>query len=160
MDEKSFLKQLAAAPGDRRLLKVYAEWLIEEADPRGLHLAAELGVHDAEANLGRAERQLSRQRGTRSEDFDWLNTVFPMITTAPLDGIFHLSIPPDNTPYVKVGEFCNRWTEVGIIEAQNIFYKIPAGYSGMVTDVCVKDGATVATGDVLIKLLRPQKPMA
>lgn len=158
MDEQSFIDRLSEFPGDIPLLREFALWLIAHNDVRGQHLAAELDVYDAELALAQADTQLSNYRGNRPQDFQWLNSLSPMITKAPLDGIFYTSLSPYQAPCVEPGMFCGRDTVVGVVEAQKIFYHIPAGYSGTVTDVFVRDGASVAAGDVLVKLIRPQKP--
>ncbi|MEP3479574.1 MAG: biotin/lipoyl-containing protein [Fuerstiella sp.] len=158
MDEQSFLDRVLESPGDIPLLREFAQWLITHDDLRGQHLAAELDVYDAELALAQADTQLSNYRGNRPQDFRWLNSVSPMITKAPLDGIFYSSLTPDRSPCVEPGTFCSRDTVVGVVEARKIFYHIPAGHSGMVTDVFVSNGVSVAAGDVLVKLIRPQKP--
>lgn len=158
MNEQSFIDRLSESPGEIPLLREYAEWLIAHNDIRGQHLTAELDVHDAEVALAHADTKLSHYRGNRPQDFHWLNSVSPMVTQAPVDGIFYTSLAPDRSPCVQPGAFCSRDTIVGIVEARSIFYSIRAGHSGMVTDVFVGDGTSVAAGDVLVKFIRPQKP--
>ena len=157
MSDSSFLKQLNESPGDMALLREYATWLSDRGDLRGQHLAAELGFYDAEEYFAKAEGYLAELRGSRPQDFDWLNSVLPMVTRAVVQGTFYAAVSPDDPPSVQLGDFCGRSTVVGIIEAQKVFYHIPAGHSGIIAEVYVCNGASVMAGDKLFRLIRPQK---
>ncbi|APZ92732.1 acetyl-CoA carboxylase biotin carboxyl carrier protein [Fuerstiella marisgermanici] len=158
MDEQSFLDRLRECGDDIVLLREYAAWLTARKDDRGNHLAAELDVYDAEIRLANAAGELADFRKRRPQDFEWLNTVLPMITKVPLDGIFYSSREPDSPPYVRPGMFCSRDTVVGIIEAQKVFHHVAAGHNGVVSDIFVENGASVSAGDLLVKIIRPQNP--
>ena len=158
MNETSFIEALRNSPGDRALLQLYADWLIDQGDPRGQHLNAELAVYEAEDSLRNADNHLTRYRSTCPQDFNWLNHIFPLLTKAPLSGTFYSSPEPDAAPFVEPGTFCHRDTVVAIIESNKVFYSIPAGHSGMVTDVCSTNGTSVTVGDTLLQIIRPQKP--
>lgn len=160
MKETSFIEALQDSPGDRDLLRRYADWLIDQGDPRGQHLNAELAVYDAEDSLRNADNHLTRYRSTQTQDFDWLNTVFPMLTKSPAPGAIYSSPEPGAPPLVEYGTFCDRSTIVGIVESQKIFYPVPAGHTGMVAEVFFQNGDFVEMGTVLLKIIRPQKPGA
>ena len=157
MNESLFIDALEASPGDRCVLQRYADWLIEHDDPRGEHLNAELGVYHAEDQLQIAIGRLTEFRSTRVQHFAWLNAVFPLQTKAPLAGTIYRSTGPDEPALVEVGAMVHSRSVVAIIEAQKVFYHVPAAHSGLVTEVLFKDRATVAVGDCLVQIIRPQK---
>ena len=158
MDEQSFLDRLRSTPGDSAVLGDYAAWLIDRGDPRGEHLAAELAVHDAETRLFDAQQHLYSFRGNRTQDFKWLDSVLPMTAKAPADGIFYAGPSPDEPPFVRPGDFCHNETVVGVVESQKVFFQIAAGHCGVVSEVLVTDGAAVSFGDIIVRMIRPQKP--
>lgn len=160
MNEASFIEALQDSPGDRALLRQYADWLIDQGDPRGQHLNAELAVYEAEDSLRNADNHLTRYRSTQTQDFDWLNSVFPMLTKAPASGTIYSSPEPGAPPFLEYGTFCDRSTVVAIVELQKIFYPVPAGHSGMVAEVFFQNGDSVQLGALLLRIIRPQKPGA
>jgi biotin carboxyl carrier protein len=157
MDESFFLQRLNNSPGDVAVLREYASFLRNCDDPRAAHLQAELDLADAENRLTDAERHLASIRNERTNDFDWLNNISPMVTRAHVDGCFYSSAAPDEEPFVRIGDFCHRTTVVGIIESKKIFFHIVAGHSGVITKVYIGNGASVALGDPLFQLVRPKK---
>lgn len=157
MDESRFLRRLNESPGDLSILREYASFLSDCGDPRGKHLAAELDLSDAESRLFEAEFHLGSIRNDRPQDFDWLNKVRPMVTRSHVSGLFYSSAAADEEPFVRIGDFCHRTTVVGIIESKKIFFHITAGHSGIITEAYVGNGTSVAEGEPLFKLVRPQK---
>lgn len=157
MNELYFLQKLKESPGDVALLRDYATWLQDRGDARAPQLIAELNFYDAENQLKQAEHLLERLHGSRPQDFDWLNSILPMVTHAPVSGVFYNAPSPDAAAFVQLGDFCGRDTVVGIIEVQKVFFHIPAGHSGIIIEVYVDSGAAVTAGDALFKLMRPQK---
>ena len=157
MDEGTFIDGLTISPGDRGLLQQYADWLIEQGDPRGDHLNAELAVYHAEDQLWTAMDNLAEYRSTLTQHFAWLNAVFPLQTKAHVAGIIRRSSGPDERPLVEVGDMVASDTTIAIIESLQVFYHVPAGYTGLVTEVCFQDRDTVAVGDRLLQVIRPQK---
>lgn len=157
MDEHSFRESLRSAPGDRAMLQQYADWLIERGDPRGSHLDAELAVYRAEDALEEARAELIEHRSKQTQHFDWLNEVFPLRTFAPISGTIYRSMPPSDPPLVDVGTFVSPDTSIAIIESQEIFYGIPAGHGGLVTDVLFEDRARIGVGECLLHIIRPQR---
>jgi hypothetical protein len=157
MNESYFLQKLKESPGDVSLLREYAAWLHDRGDARAQQLIAELDFYDAENHFKQAEQLLGRLRGSRPQDFDWLNSILPMFTYAPASGVFYNAPSPDDAAFVQLGDFCSRDTVVGIIEAQKIFFQIPAGHNGIIIEVYVSNRSAVTAGDALFKLMRPQK---
>lgn len=157
MNESYFLQKLKESPGEVSVLREYATWLQDGGDARAQQLIAELNFYDAENHFKQAEQLLERLRGSRPQDLDWLNSILPMFTHAPVSGVFYRAPSPDAAAFVQCGDFCGRDIVVGIIEAQKVFFRIPAGHSGIIIEVYVNDGAAVTAGDALFKLMRPQK---
>lgn len=157
MNESYFLQKLKESPGDVPLLREYATWLQDRGDARAQQLIAELNFYDAENHFKQAEQLLGRLRGSRPQDFDWLNSILPMFTYAPASGVFYNAPSPNAAAFVQLGDFCGRDTVVGIIEAQKVFFHIPAGHCGIICEVHVNNGAAVSAGDAIFKLMRPQK---
>ena len=77
---------------------------------------------------------------------------------SPVDGTFYAAPAPGEPPFIKLGDLCVPDTIIGIVERTKVFYKVPASYSGFVDEILVSHGANVASGDVIAKLVRPQKP--
>ena len=157
MDEQSFRDLLQSAPGDRLVLEQYADWLMDRGDPRGPHLHAELAVYRAEDELHKAQSELTKHRRRYTEHFDWLNAVFPLRTFSFAAGTIYRSAVPDEPPLVEVGAMVAPDTRIAIVESQKIFYSIPAGHGGLVTEVLFQDKGTVDVGDCLLHIIRPQR---
>ena len=160
MDERSFLERIQSAPGDLALLRGYAHWLTANEDPRGEHLAAELDVRDAEAHLLHLEAHIRGIRSVRSSDSRWLDSILPLTVKAPVDGTFYAAPAPGEPPFIKLGDLCFPDTIVGIVERQKVFYKLAAADPGVVDEILVSHGASVTSGDIIVKLVRLQKPAA
>jgi acetyl-CoA carboxylase biotin carboxyl carrier protein len=62
---------------------------------------------------------------------------------SPMVGTFYASSTPDAPPFVTVGTAIRPETTVCIIEAMKVFTDIPAGMTGTVTEVLVKNGQPV-----------------
>ena len=110
-----------------------------------------------EDQLQIAMGRLMEFRSTQVQHFAWLNAVFPVQTKAPLAGTIYRSTGPDEPALVEVGAMVHSGSVVAIIEAQKVFYHVPAAHSGLVTEVLFQDRATVAAGDCLVQIIRPQK---
>lgn len=67
-------------------------------------------------------------------------------------GTFYSKPKPDKPDYVSVGAKLQPNTVVGQIEAMKIFNEVPAGVSGTVREVCVKNGEFVEFGTVLFRV--------
>jgi len=71
---------------------------------------------------------------------------------SPIVGTFYQASGPDSGPYVKVGDQVNADTVVCIIEAMKVMNEIKAEASGVITEVCCKDGEAIEYGQVLFKV--------
>ena len=67
-------------------------------------------------------------------------------------GTFYSKPKPDKPDYVSVGSKLTANTVVCTIEAMKIFNEVPAGVSGTVREVCVKNGEFVEFGTVLFRV--------
>lgn len=71
---------------------------------------------------------------------------------SPTPGTFYAASNPDTPPFVKVGSKVKPDTVVCIIEAMKVFTDIPAGVSGTITEVLVKNGQSVEFGQPLFRV--------
>jgi acetyl-CoA carboxylase biotin carboxyl carrier protein len=69
-----------------------------------------------------------------------------------LVGTFYAKPAPDKDDYVKIGGRVNPDTIVCQVEAMKIFNTIPAKVSGMIAEVCVKNGDFVEFDQVLFRV--------
>lgn len=67
-------------------------------------------------------------------------------------GTFYSKPKPDKPPFVKVGDQVNDDTIVCMIEAMKLFNEVPAGLSGTIKEVLVKDGEPVDFGMKLFRV--------
>lgn len=67
-------------------------------------------------------------------------------------GTFYSRPKPDKPDYVAVGTKVSPNTVVCTVEAMKIFNEVPAGVSGTVREVCVKNGEFVEFGTVLFRV--------
>ena len=71
---------------------------------------------------------------------------------SPIVGTFYQESSPDSDPYVKVGDQVDGDTVVCIIEAMKVMNEIKAETSGVIVEVCCKDGQAIEFGQVLFKV--------
>ena len=71
---------------------------------------------------------------------------------SPMVGTFYARPKPDQPPFVKVGDVVSADTVVCIVEAMKMFNEIPAGISGKIVEVCVKEGEAVDVNKPLFRL--------
>jgi acetyl-CoA carboxylase biotin carboxyl carrier protein len=69
----------------------------------------------------------------------------------PMVGTYYSKPKPDQPPFVKVGDVVSADTIVCVVEAMKMFNEIPAGVSGKIVEVCVKDGDAVDVNKPLFK---------
>lgn len=69
---------------------------------------------------------------------------------SPIVGVFYVSKSPDSDPFVTVGQTVKKGQTVCIIEAMKVMNEIEAESSGVVTEICVKDGEPVEFGQVIM----------
>lgn len=71
---------------------------------------------------------------------------------SPTVGTFYASSAPGAEPFAQVGTVVRENTTVGIIEAMKVFTEIPAGVSGKIVEVLVKDKEPVEFGQRLFRV--------
>lgn len=74
---------------------------------------------------------------------------------APLIGRFFSQPEPGAASFVSLGSEVKEDTTVGLIEAMKMFSAVPAGVSGVITDIRVQDATLVEFGQVLFRV-RPK----
>jgi acetyl-CoA carboxylase biotin carboxyl carrier protein len=76
-----------------------------------------------------------------------------IVIESPMVGTYFSSNAPDAPPFVSVGSVVHADSIVCIIEAMKVFTDIPAGVSGTVAAVLVKNGQPVEFGQPLFRLI-------
>jgi len=71
---------------------------------------------------------------------------------APMMGCFYAKPEPDAPPFVAVGMEVQPDTTVCLIEVMKTFTSVPAGVSGKIVEVLVKDEAIVEYGQPLFRI--------
>lgn len=71
---------------------------------------------------------------------------------SPIVGTFYQASSPDSDPYAKVGDTVDADSVVCIIEAMKVMNEIKAETSGVIAEVCCKDGEAIEFGQVLFKV--------
>ena len=71
---------------------------------------------------------------------------------SPTPGTFYSASSPDAEPFVRIGSPVTPATVVCVIEAMKIFNEITAGVSGVIAEVCVKNGEPVEYNKVLFRV--------
>ena len=74
------------------------------------------------------------------------------VIKSPMVGTFYARPKPDKPAFVNVGDHVQPDTIVCIVEAMKMFNEIPAGLSGKVVEICVKDGDPVDVNKPLFKV--------
>jgi len=67
-------------------------------------------------------------------------------------GTFYSKPKPDKPSFVNVGDQVNNDTIVCLIEAMKLFNEVPAGVSGTIKEILVKDGDPIDHGMKLFRL--------
>ncbi len=76
-----------------------------------------------------------------------------LVIESPMVGTYYSSSAPDSPPFVSVGSVVQASTIVCIIEAMKVFTDIPAGVSGTVAEILVKNGQAVEFGQPLFRVI-------
>ncbi len=71
---------------------------------------------------------------------------------SPMVGTYYASSSPDAPPFVTVGTTVRPESTVCVIEAMKVFTDIPAGISGKITEVLVKNGQSVEFGQPMFRV--------
>ncbi|HMB03999.1 MAG TPA: acetyl-CoA carboxylase biotin carboxyl carrier protein [Isosphaeraceae bacterium] len=75
-----------------------------------------------------------------------------IVIESPMVGTYYASSAPDAPLFVSVGSIVRPDTIVCIIEAMKVFTEIPAGVSGTITEILVKNGQSVEYGQPLFRV--------
>jgi len=76
-----------------------------------------------------------------------------IVVESPMVGTFYASSSPDVPPFVTVGTVVQPATTLCIIEAMKVFTDIPAGVSGTIAEILVKNGQSVEFGQPLFRVV-------
>jgi acetyl-CoA carboxylase biotin carboxyl carrier protein len=76
-----------------------------------------------------------------------------VVIKSPMVGTYYASSAPDAPPFVTVGMIVQPESTVCIIEAMKVFTDIPAGISGTITEVLVKNGQPVEFDQPLFRVV-------
>lgn len=68
---------------------------------------------------------------------------------APMSGTFYRAPAPDAAPFVEVGSKVTSDEIICIVEVMKLFSSIRAGSDGEIVEICSKNAADVAAGDIL-----------
>ena len=72
-----------------------------------------------------------------------------VVIAAPMLGTFYRAESPGEAPFVEVGSRVGADTTVCIIEVMKMMNSVPAGVSGVVTEICPDNGQLVEFGEPL-----------
>jgi acetyl-CoA carboxylase biotin carboxyl carrier protein len=75
-----------------------------------------------------------------------------VVIESPMVGTYYASSSPESPAFVAVGSTVRTDTTVCIIEAMKVFTEIPAGVSGTITEILVKNGQSVEFGQPLFRV--------
>jgi acetyl-CoA carboxylase biotin carboxyl carrier protein len=76
-----------------------------------------------------------------------------IVIESPMVGTYYASGSPDAPPFVNVGAAVQPDSVVCIIEAMKVFTDIPAGVSGTIAEILVKNGQAVEFGQPLFRVV-------
>jgi acetyl-CoA carboxylase biotin carboxyl carrier protein len=76
-----------------------------------------------------------------------------IVIESPMVGTYYASTAPDAPPFVSVGSVVQPDTTLCIIEAMKVFTDIPAGVSGTIAEILVKNGQPVEFGQPLFRVI-------
>ena len=76
-----------------------------------------------------------------------------VVIESPMVGTYYSSSAPDAPTFVSVDSMVQPSTIVCIIEAMKVFTDIPAGVSGTIAEIMVKNGQAVEYGQPLFRVI-------
>ena len=74
----------------------------------------------------------------------------PVAITAPIMGRFYAQ--PEPGTFRGVGAMVSKDTTVALIEVMKVFNAVPAGVSGVVTEICLQDAEIIEYGQVMFRV--------
>lgn len=75
------------------------------------------------------------------------------IISSPLVGTFYVAPSEEADPYVQVGDSIQEGQVIGIVEAMKLMNHVESEYSGVVSEILVKNGEMVEYGQPLIRII-------
>ncbi len=76
-----------------------------------------------------------------------------IVIKSPMVGTYYASSSPDAAPFVTVGSAVQPDSTVCIIEAMKVFTDIPAGVSGSIAEILVKNGQAVEFDQPMFRVI-------
>jgi acetyl-CoA carboxylase biotin carboxyl carrier protein len=76
-----------------------------------------------------------------------------VVIKSPMVGTYYASSAPDAAPFVTVGSTVQPDSTVCIIEAMKVFTDIPAGVSGAIAEILVKNGQAVEFDQPMFRVI-------
>jgi acetyl-CoA carboxylase biotin carboxyl carrier protein len=76
-----------------------------------------------------------------------------IVIKSPMVGTYYASTAPDVPPFVTVGSMVQPDSTVCIIEAMKVFTDIPAGVSGSIAEILVKNGQAVEFDQPMFRVI-------
>ena len=74
--------------------------------------------------------------------------------TSPLVGTFYAAPSPDEAAFITKGQHITEKDIVGLLESMKVFTEIPAGITGTVEEILVKNGDFIEYDQPLFKIRR------
>ncbi|MDR2464679.1 MAG: acetyl-CoA carboxylase biotin carboxyl carrier protein [Streptococcaceae bacterium] len=74
------------------------------------------------------------------------------VITSPIVGTVYLSPAPDKPHFVQVGDSVSENDTLCIVEAMKMMNEIPAGQSGVITEILIENEQVVGIGDPLFRI--------
>ncbi|MDG3007300.1 acetyl-CoA carboxylase biotin carboxyl carrier protein [Paludisphaera mucosa] len=76
-----------------------------------------------------------------------------IVIESPMVGTYYSSGSPEAPPFVSIGTAVQPSTTLCIIEAMKVFTDIPAGVSGTIAEILVKNGQSVEFGQPMFRVV-------
>lgn len=76
-----------------------------------------------------------------------------IVIESPMVGTYYSSSSPDTPPFVSIGTVVQPSSTLCIIEAMKVFTDIPAGVSGTIAEILVKNGQSVEFGQPMFRVV-------
>jgi acetyl-CoA carboxylase biotin carboxyl carrier protein len=108
----------------------------------GMHPGSVPGAHPAAAFFPQAENAAGAPSGPQT-----------IVIKSPMVGTYYASSAPDVAPFVTVGSVVLPDSTVCIIEAMKVFTDIPAGVSGAIAEILVKNGQAVEFDQPMFRVI-------